>query len=74
MDISLLTQARRCFVCFLFLQVYSVVAAVLSDFSLFFVIQVLADDINFPCRLVKGSHYTGVDDDAVNIIKLEDER
>ena len=27
-----------------------------------------------PCRLVKGSHYTGVEDDAVNIIKLEDER
>ncbi|PKI67922.1 hypothetical protein CRG98_011518, partial [Punica granatum] len=36
--------------------------------------KVLADDINFPCRLVKGSHYTGVDDDAVNIIKLGDER
>ena len=27
-----------------------------------------------PCRLVKGSHYTGVEDDAVNIIKAEDER
>lgn len=27
-----------------------------------------------PCRLVKGSHYTGVEDDAVNIIKLDDER
>jgi len=27
-----------------------------------------------PCRLVKGSHYTGVEDDAVNIIKLEGER
>ncbi|GKV27420.1 hypothetical protein SLEP1_g36593 [Rubroshorea leprosula] len=25
-------------------------------------------------RLVKGSHYTGVEDDAVNIVKLEDER
>ncbi|KAK4744239.1 hypothetical protein SAY87_010551 [Trapa incisa] len=36
--------------------------------------KVLADDINFPCRLVKGSLYTGVDDDVVNIIKLEDER
>lgn len=27
-----------------------------------------------PCRLIKGSHYTGVEDGAVNIIKLEDER
>ncbi|KAL0005696.1 hypothetical protein SO802_013257 [Lithocarpus litseifolius] len=34
----------------------------------------LADNIKMPCRLVKGSHYTGVEDDAVNIIKLEDER
>ena len=32
--------------------------------------QVLADNVGIPCRLVKGSHYTGVDDDAVNIIKL----
>ncbi|TKY52160.1 Serine/threonine-protein kinase EDR1 [Spatholobus suberectus] len=36
--------------------------------------KVLADNINMPCRLVKGSHYTGVEDDAVNIIKLEGER
>lgn len=36
--------------------------------------KVLADKIKMPCRLVKGSHYTGVEDDAVNIIKLEDER
>ncbi|KAE8702652.1 Serine/threonine-protein kinase EDR1 [Hibiscus syriacus] len=36
--------------------------------------KVLADSIRLPCRLVKGSHYTGVEDDAVNIIKLEDER
>ncbi|GLT76180.1 hypothetical protein SLA2020_478550 [Shorea laevis] len=36
--------------------------------------KVLADSIKLPCRLVKGSHYTGVEDDAVNIIKLEDER
>ncbi|KAF3972075.1 hypothetical protein CMV_004380 [Castanea mollissima] len=34
----------------------------------------LADNIKMPCRLVKGSHYTGVEDDAVNIIKLEDDR
>ncbi|XP_054810889.1 serine/threonine-protein kinase EDR1-like isoform X2 [Prosopis cineraria] len=36
--------------------------------------KVLSDNIKMPCRLVKGSHYTGVEDDAVNIIKLEDER
>ncbi|OMO96432.1 hypothetical protein COLO4_15253 [Corchorus olitorius] len=36
--------------------------------------KVLADSINLACRLVKGSHYTGVEDDAVNIIKLDDER
>ncbi|GLT90454.1 hypothetical protein SLE2022_083860 [Rubroshorea leprosula] len=36
--------------------------------------KVLADNIKLPCRLVKGSHYTGVEDDAVNIVKLEDER
>ncbi|XVE89824.1 hypothetical protein DITRI_Ditri20bG0025400 [Diplodiscus trichospermus] len=36
--------------------------------------KVLADSVRLPCRLVKGSHYTGVEDDAVNIIKLEDER
>ncbi|XVE62871.1 hypothetical protein DITRI_Ditri06bG0154700 [Diplodiscus trichospermus] len=36
--------------------------------------KVLADSIRLPCRLVKGSHYTGVEDDAVNLIKLEDER
>lgn len=23
---------------------------------------------------MKGSHYTGIEDDAINIIKLEDER
>ena len=34
----------------------------------------LADTIKLPCRLVKGSHYTGIEDDAVNIIKLKDER
>ncbi|XP_061946107.1 serine/threonine-protein kinase EDR1-like isoform X3 [Populus nigra] len=36
--------------------------------------KVLADTIKLPCRLVKGSHYTGIEDDAVNIIKLKDER
>ncbi|XP_057495793.1 serine/threonine-protein kinase EDR1-like isoform X1 [Actinidia eriantha] len=35
--------------------------------------KVLADNVGLPCRLVKGSHYTGVEDDAVNIIKLANE-
>ncbi|XP_041019778.1 serine/threonine-protein kinase EDR1-like isoform X2 [Juglans microcarpa x Juglans regia] len=35
--------------------------------------KVFADNMRMPCRLVKGTHYTGVEDDAVNIIKLEDE-
>lgn len=34
----------------------------------------LADSIKMPCRLLKGSYYTGVDDGAVNVIKLENER
>ncbi|PON73922.1 Mitogen-activated protein kinase kinase kinase [Parasponia andersonii] len=36
--------------------------------------KVLADNIKMPCRLLKGSHYTGVEDGAVNVIKLQDER
>ncbi|CAE5956910.1 unnamed protein product [Arabidopsis arenosa] len=36
--------------------------------------KVLADSVGLPCRLVKGSHYTGNEDDAVNTIRLEDER
>lgn len=36
------------------------------------IMQVLADNIGIPCRLVKGSHYTGVDDDAINIIKMDE--
>lgn len=35
--------------------------------------KVLAESIGITCRLVKGSHYTGVEDDAVNIIKLDNE-
>ncbi|GKV27437.1 hypothetical protein SLEP1_g36609 [Rubroshorea leprosula] len=35
---------------------------------------VLADNIKLPCRLVKGSHYTGLEHDAVNMVKLEDGR
>lgn len=33
----------------------------------------LADYVGITCRLVKGSHYTGVEDDAINIVKLADE-
>ncbi|XP_042507381.1 probable serine/threonine-protein kinase SIS8 isoform X2 [Macadamia integrifolia] len=33
--------------------------------------KVLADQINLPCRLVKGSYYTGTDDGAVNLIKID---
>lgn len=36
--------------------------------------QVLCDSVGIPCRLVKGSHYTGFEDDAVNIVKLQDDR
>jgi len=36
--------------------------------------QILSDNVGIPCKLVKGSHYTGIDDDAVNIIKLGDGR
>ncbi|KAL2963684.1 hypothetical protein AAZX31_17G215500 [Glycine max] len=34
--------------------------------------KVLADRINVPCKLVKGSYYTGTDDGAVNLIKADD--
>ncbi|KAJ9549470.1 hypothetical protein OSB04_022013 [Centaurea solstitialis] len=34
--------------------------------------KVLADKINLPCSLVKGSYYTGTDDGAVNLIKIDD--
>ncbi|KAL7112227.1 hypothetical protein ACP275_05G138900 [Erythranthe tilingii] len=34
--------------------------------------KVLADRINFPCKLVKGSYYTGTDEGAVNLVKLDD--
>ncbi|KAK6119568.1 hypothetical protein DH2020_046697 [Rehmannia glutinosa] len=32
---------------------------------------VLADRINLPCKLVKGSYHTGTDEGAVNLIKLD---
>ncbi|CAA0831481.1 Serine/threonine-protein kinase EDR1 [Striga hermonthica] len=31
------------------------------------------DSVGLPCRLVKGSHYTGIEDDAVNVVKLHDD-
>lgn len=34
--------------------------------------KVLADRINLPCMLIKGSYYTGTDDGAVNLIKIDD--
>ncbi|KAL1557310.1 mitogen-activated protein kinase kinase kinase [Salvia divinorum] len=34
--------------------------------------KVLADKVNLPCKLVKGSYYTGTDEGAVNLIKLAD--
>ncbi|KAH7665977.1 Non-specific serine/threonine protein kinase protein [Dioscorea alata] len=36
--------------------------------------KVLADKVGVPCKLVKGSQYTGVGDGAVNIIKLDNGR
>ncbi|KMS95140.1 hypothetical protein BVRB_011980 [Beta vulgaris subsp. vulgaris] len=34
--------------------------------------KVLADRINLPCMLVKGSLYTGTDEGAINLIKFDD--
>ncbi|XP_062216745.1 serine/threonine-protein kinase EDR1-like [Phragmites australis] len=37
--------------------------------------KILADRVGIPCKLVKGSNYTGGgDDDAINIIKMDNER
>ncbi|KAG8375663.1 hypothetical protein BUALT_Bualt10G0123700 [Buddleja alternifolia] len=33
--------------------------------------KVLADRVNLPCKLVKGSYYTGTDEGAVNLVKLD---
>ncbi|KAA8521282.1 hypothetical protein F0562_011972 [Nyssa sinensis] len=33
--------------------------------------KVLADKINLPCMLVKGSNYSGTDEGAVNLIKID---
>ncbi|KAF9670072.1 hypothetical protein SADUNF_Sadunf13G0030500 [Salix dunnii] len=34
--------------------------------------KVIADRINLPCMLFKGSYYTGTNDGAVNLIKIDD--
>ncbi|KAK8914622.1 Serine/threonine-protein kinase EDR1 [Platanthera zijinensis] len=36
-----------------------------------FLFKVLADRIDLPCKLVKGSHYTGTDEGAINLIKVD---
>ncbi|KAL6645214.1 hypothetical protein ACP70R_016822 [Stipagrostis hirtigluma subsp. patula] len=37
--------------------------------------KILADRVGIPCKLLKGSNYTGGDDDdAINIIKMDNER
>lgn len=33
--------------------------------------KVLADRLDIPCKLVKGSYYTGTDEGAVNLIKID---
>ncbi|OMO86600.1 hypothetical protein COLO4_21056 [Corchorus olitorius] len=33
--------------------------------------KVLADKLNLPCMLVKGSYYTGTDDGAVNLVRID---
>lgn len=38
------------------------------------VLQVLADSVGIPCRLVKGQQYTGSDDAAMNFVKFDDGR
>lgn len=43
-------------------------------FYFFNLFQVLADRINLPCKLVKGSYYTGTDEGAVNFIKVDYDR
>ncbi|CAN6439734.1 unnamed protein product [Victoria cruziana] len=36
--------------------------------------KVISDSVSVPCRLVKGSLYTGIDDGAVNIVRTENDR
>lgn len=38
------------------------------------VMQVLADSVGIPCRLVKGQQYTGCDDVAMNFVRIDDGR
>ena len=44
---------------------------VIDHFVLLFSVQVLADAIGVPCQLVKGRKYTGSDENAINIIKID---
>ena len=47
----------------------------LCNYVLYLSVQILADSVGIPCKLVKGSNYTGGDDDdAINIIKMDNER
>ncbi|OEL38235.1 Serine/threonine-protein kinase EDR1 [Dichanthelium oligosanthes] len=47
----------------------------LTSYVLYLFVQILADSVGIPCKLVKGSNYTGGDDDdAINIIKMDKER
>jgi hypothetical protein len=44
-------------------------------YVLYLSVQILVDSVGIPCKLVKGSNYTGGDDDdAINIIKMDNER
>jgi sterile alpha motif and leucine zipper-containing kinase AZK len=36
--------------------------------------KVLADRVNLPCKLVKGICYTGTDEGAVNLVKVDFDR
>lgn len=53
---------------------FNLLITAMFKIDLLALIQVLADSVGIPCKLVKGSHYTGVEDDAVNIIKLPNDR
>lgn len=48
--------------------------ALVSLLHYFVSMQILADSVGIPCKLVKGSHYTGVEDDAISIIKMDNDR
>lgn len=39
-----------------------------------FILQVLADSVGIPCRLIKGQQYTGSDDVAMNFVRIHGAR